>query len=528
MAPFHSSLFGFRPFGPRSSAFGLHYLTAGFALAGMLLAGCTVGPDYHRPAPLGTNAMPAAFTSPAITNSGAQWKPAEPAAGFPRGAWWQIFGDTELNALEALAEANNQDLASALARFEEARATVNIARAEFFPQVPLDLSYTRQRTSANEPQNGRAAGNGPTFNTFTATLQAGWEADLWGRIRREVENARAQFNASANDLETVKLAVQAELATDYFAVRTLDSEYAVTERTAGSYRRTLGFIVNRRKGGIASDLDVAQAETQLRAAEADLPAIRLERTKLVHALATLCGQPATSFTLTSRELPLPQAPAVPVSLPSDLLERRPDVAGAEQRVAAANARIGVAHAAFYPRVQFSGLAGLESIDAATWFDWPSRLWSFGPSVDLPLFTGGRNRAQLALARASHQEAVANYRQTVLAAFQEVEDQLAAQVLLQSQVEANSSALKAAQRTLEIADNRYRSGLVTYLEVSSAQRAELTLERTVVLLQGRELATAVGLIKALGGGWEGPRLTSTGPASPRADVLTPGRQDARTQ
>jgi multidrug efflux system outer membrane protein len=428
----------------------------------------------------------------------------------PRGPWWQIFTDPELDGLEALAAANNQDLASALARFDEARATIKIAQAELYPQVPLDVNYTRQRTSANEPDNGRAAGVGRTYNTFTASLQVGWEIDLWGRIRREVENARAQFAASADDLESVKLAVEAEIASDYFAVRTLDSEYSVTERTAGSYRRTLGFIINRRKGGIASDLDVAQAETQLRSAEADLPAIRLERAKLVHAMGTLCGQPATGFNLATRDLPLPDAPPVPVSLPSELLERRPDVAAAEQRVTAANARIGVAQAAFYPRVQFNGLAGFQSLDAATWFDWPSRLWSFGPSLELPLFTGGRNRAQLELARATHQETVANYRQTVLAAFREVEDELAAQVLLKSQIEANVSALKAAQRTLEIADNRYRSGLVTYLEVSSAQRAELTLERTVVLLQGQQLATAVGLIKALGGGWEPAFLSAAAP------------------
>jgi multidrug efflux system outer membrane protein len=263
----------------------------------------------------------------------------------------------------------------------------------------------------------------------------------------------------------------------------------------------LGYIVNRRKGGIASDLDVAQAETQLRTAEADLPAVRLERAKLTNALGTLCGQPATSFGVATWSNALAQAPTIPTRLPSELLERRPDISAAEQRVASANAQVGVAHGAFYPRLQFNGLAGFESVDAATWFTWPSRFWSFGPAVELPLFTGGRNRAQLAFAKASYNETVANYRQTVLSAFQEVEDQLASQELLKSQIEATSLALTAAKRTLEIANNRYRSGLVTYLEVSTAQRAELLLERTLVVLRGQSLTAAISLIKALGGGWE---------------------------
>jgi multidrug efflux system outer membrane protein len=469
---------------------------------GMLLfsTGCKVGPDYHRPSPLGTNAMPPAFSGTTNATNAAEWKAAEPKAHLPRGAWWRVFSDPELERLETLANTNNQTLAAATARFAQARASVNIARADFFPQVQLDPSYSRQRTSLNAPQNGGPAGASYTYNTFSVPLQAGWEADLWGRVRRQVEAARAGLAASANDLEAVKLAIQAELATDYFTLRDLDAEYDLLQRTAETYRRSLELTVNRRKGGIASDLDVSEAETQLRSTEAALPSLRLQRMNVAHALATLCGQPATGFDLAVNRQELTPTPTVPVSLPSELLERRPDVAANEQRMAAANAQIGVARSAFYPQVQITGLAGFQSISASSWFDWPSRFWSVGPSLQLPLFTGGRNRAQLALARAAYDETVANYRQTVLGAFQEVEDQMAAQQFLNEQLAADQAALTAARRTLDVANNRYKSGLITYLEVVTAQTAELSLERTVVELRGQQLVAAVGLVRALGGGW----------------------------
>ncbi|HWI57809.1 MAG TPA: efflux transporter outer membrane subunit [Bacillota bacterium] len=479
-------------FVPRASALLL--------LAVAFISGCKVGPDYQRPAPLATNSLPSSFSGAAVTNAG-EWQPAAPSAHLPRGSWWQLFEDGELNRLESQATASNQELAAALARFEEARASVNVARADLFPQVELNPSYIRQRTSVNQPQSGRAAGAGHTYNTYTMALQAGWEADLWGRVRRQVEAARARLTASADDLEAVKLAIQAEVATDYFTLRALEAEYALLVRTAETYRRSLELTVNRRQGGVASDLDVSQAQTQLRTTEAALPALQLQRTKLLHALATLCGQPATGFALATQGASGNPVPKVPVSLPSELLERRPDIAVAEQRMAAANAQVGVAQSAFYPRVRFNGLAGLQSVDAATWFDWPSRFWAVGPSLELPLFTGGRNRAQLAQARAFYHETVANYRQTVLNAFQEVEDQLANQQLLATQMEAETAAMIAAQHTLEIANNRYRAGLITYLEVATAQSSALSLERTVVQLQGQKLVTSVGLIRALGGGWE---------------------------
>ncbi len=470
----------------------------------VLLAGCKVGPDYQRPAPLGTNAMPENFSAP-VTNAG-EWKAAVPSAHLPRGSWWQVFNDAELDRLEQLATANNQDLAGALARFDAAQASVRIARAGLLPQVEVDPSYTRQRTSLNQPQNGRPAGVSPTFNTFTLPLVAGWEIDLWGRVRREVEAARANLAANSADLENVKLAIQAELATDYFAMRALEAEYALLERTVETFQRSLDLTTNRRKGGVATDLDVSEAETQLRATQAQLPALRLQQANLVHAVAVLCGQPAPGFKWTPDTVETRPVPSVPVTLPSELLERRPDIAAAEQRMAAANAGVGVAQGAFYPRVSINGLAGFQSIDAASWFDWPSRMWAFGPTVQLPLFTGGRNRAQLAFAQAAYRETVATYRQTVLGAFQEVEDQLAAQQWLKSQLEAEEAALAAAQRTLEIANNRYKAGLVTYLEVATAQGAELNIERTVVQLRGDRLVAAVGLIRVLGGGWEGQSET----------------------
>jgi multidrug efflux system outer membrane protein len=469
-------------------------------LAVTLASGCRVGPDYHRPAVLGTNSVPANFSEPAPTNA-PDWKVAAPSAQLSRTGWWEVFGDSELNRLEVLASGNNQSLAAAAARFEEARASISVARSGLLPQVNLVPSYFRQRTSANAPQDGKPAGAAYTYNTFTAQLQAGWEVDLWGRVRRQVESARAQFAASSDDFESVKLALEAELATDYFTLRALSSEYDLLVRAAETYRRSLELTVNRRRGGIATDLDVSQAQTQLRSTEAQLPAVELQRTKLVHALATLCGQPAPSFNLAPGTIGETNSFPLPLLVPSELLERRPDIAAAEQRMAAANAQIGVAQAAFYPRVRFDGLAGFQSVSASTWFDWPSRLWAVGPSLQWPLFTGGLNRAQLALAQASYNETVANYRQTVLSAFQEVEDQLASQRLLNAQLNAEASALQAAQHTLEIANNRYTAGLVTYLEVAIAQSAALNLEQSLVQLEGEKLVAAVGLIKALGGGWE---------------------------
>ncbi len=470
--------------------------SAMLVLAAALNSGCAVGPKYQRPAALGTNSLPPAFAG--ATNAG-QWKAAEPSAHLPRGAWWEILADAELNRLVALATNSNQDLAAASARFAQARALVNVARADFFPQLSAAPSYTRQRTSANQPENGRAAGVGHNFNDFKIPFDAGWEADLWGRVRQQVEGARAQLAATADDLESLKLAVEVEVIVDYFALHALNAEHALLRQTVETYRRSLELTRNRRAGGIAGDLDVAQAETQLKSAEAQLPSVDLDRTKVRHALATLCGQSASTFELADKS-DLPKTLDVPASLPSELLERRPDIAAAERRMAAANASVGVAQTAFYPTLRFGGLAGLQSIDAGTLFNWPSRFWAVGPTLEVPLFTGGRNRAQLAAARAGYDATVAAYRQTALNAFQEVEDQLAAQRLISAQLEAELAALTATQRTLEIANNRYKAGLITYLEVATAQSAALEHERVTVRLKAARLNASVSLVKALGGVW----------------------------
>ncbi|MGD0613974.1 MAG: efflux transporter outer membrane subunit [Verrucomicrobiota bacterium] len=476
---------------------GVILLATGFAV----LAGCAVGPDYHRPEAVKSGPVPGAFTDQGSPTNGPQWKAAEPSAQLPRGVWWEIFGDAELNRLETLAGADNQDLAASAARFEQARAGVGIARANFFPQLSVQPNLIRQRTSVNAPQLGMAAGASYTYNTYMVPLDLSWELDLWGRVRRQTESARAGFSAAVEDLESVKLALQAEVAADYFTLRALEAERSLVADTVEAYRRSLELTQNRRKGGIVSDLDVSEAETQLRSTDAELPAIDLQRANLLHALATLCGRPATGFQVAGAASITNAVPSLPAGLPSRLLERRPDISAAERRMAASNADVGVARTAFYPEIVFNGMGGFESLNASTVFDWPSRLWAIGPSLNLPLFTGGRNRAQLASARAAYDEAVANYRQIVLIAFEEVEDQLAAQRLLTQELDAESAAFTAASRTLEIANNRYKSGLVTYLEVATAQSAALANERSVVQLQGQRFVAQVALIKALGGGWE---------------------------
>ena len=516
------------PVAPRTSDFGLpsdfgfrisDFTPVALALAA-LLAGCTVGPNYQRPPALGTNAMPATFAEAPATNVG-QWKAADPAAHRPRGPWWELFADAELNRLETLATDGNQELAAAFARFQQARALVNVARSDYFPQVSTTPLATRQRTSANS-----LAGRSSTFNTFSVPLEASWELDLWGRVRRTVESARAHLAASADDLESAKLAIQAEVANDYFGLRALDAQHTLLEETLQAYRHSLQLTQNRHTSGIATEYDVSLAETQLKSTEAELPAVDLQRAKLRHALATLCGQPATRFALHESQDSLVPAPAIPLAVPSELLECRPDVAAAEQRMAAANAEVGVATSAFYPRVMLNGLAGFQSVDAGTLFNWPSRVWAVGPSLQLPLFTGGRNRAQLAYAKAGYEATVADYRQTVLSAFQDVEDQLAALRLLAQEFDAENAALKSARRTLEISNTRYKGGVITYLEVAIAQGSALAHEQTVVQLAARRLDATVALIKALGAGWRAddsqPGTDGTPTPAPGASPTSTGR------
>jgi len=474
----------------------------GFSLAALaLVAGCAVGPDYKRPE---ATTIPAAYTGATnlvdaeATNG---WKIAEPQAQIPKGNWWETFGEAELNELENQASAANQQLKVAVARLAEARAQMDVTRAGLFPNIALSGSYTRQRGSANAPLSatGTASGRSATFNDFFVPLSLGYEVDLWGRVRRSVESARAQFQASADDLESVKLMIQAEVAVDYFTLRALDAQKAVLTSSVDVFAKSLQLTRNLRAGGAVSDLDVAQAQTVLKTTQAQLPAVVLERTKFEHAIAVLAGQPASNFHISEHPLSS-DPPLIPSELPSALLERRPDIAAAERRMASANASIGAAKAAFFPSVQLNGLAGFESVSGGTLFNGSSRLWAVGPSISLPIFEGGKLRAGLQLAKATYDEMVATYRQTVLSAFSEVEDSLAAQTLLANQYAAESDALGAARKQLEIVNNQYRDGLITYLEVATAESTELNVEFAATQLRGEQLVAAVGLVKALGGGW----------------------------
>jgi len=467
-----------------------------------LMAGCAVGPDYKRPEATAT--MPTTYA--AVTNG---WKVAEPQAHLPKGNWWEVFGDEDLNGLETNAIAANQELKAAVASFAQARAVADVTRSQLFPQIGISPSATARRNSANEPLEGRAGGvsNTTTYADLIAPLNLSYEVDLWGRVRRTVESARAQQQASADDLEGVKLAIEAEVATDYFTLRALDAETELLSSNIYVFGKSFELTQNQRTGGIASDLDVAQAETVLRTTEAELPATQLQRAQFEHALAVLTGQSASAFSVPERPLDA-QPPVIPSGLPSELLERRPDIAAAERRMAAANASIGVAKGAFFPAIELNGLAGLESLHLGSLFDWQSRFWSLGPSLTMPLFDAGQNSANLRAARASYQEAVANYRQTVLGAFADVEDNLAAQEFLTRESEAETAALRAARKQFEVADYRYRAGLVTFLDVATAENSALEIERADVQLRGQQLVAAVSLVRSLGGGWQDPGAQSS--------------------
>jgi multidrug efflux system outer membrane protein len=458
------------------------------------LAGCTVGPDYHRPE---ATTIPAAYVG--ATNG---WKVAQPQGQLPKANWWEVFGDPELSALEVQASAANEQLKAAVARFAEARATMDVTRSGLFPNVGAGFSATRLRVSPNAPltTTGQPIGHANTFNDFTVPLDLSYEVDLWGRVRRNVESARAQVRASADDLEAIKLTIQAEVALDYFTLRALDSEQAVLRSSVKVFSTSFDLTVDRRTGGVATDLDVAEAKTVLKTTQAQIPAVALQRAQFQHALALLAGQPAPTFRVPERSLSV-APPLISSGLPSELLERRPDISAAERRMAAENASIGVAKAAFFPTVQLNGLAGLESLNAGTLFNWSSRMWAVGPSLTLPLFEGGRLRAGLRFASATYEEMVANYRESVLTAFSEVEDSLAAQSLLANQYDAQSEALLAARKQLQIANNRYRDGLTTYLDVATAESTELNIEFSTVQLRGQQLVAAVTLVKSLGGGWQ---------------------------
>jgi len=486
----------------------------------VLAGGCTVGPDYVRP----TAPVPGAYKEIA------GWKVAQPSDQLPRGAWWKVFGDVGLDPLEAQVSISNQNLAVAEAQFRQARALVREARSALFPSVTIGLGYTRARPSEtlgngsgfgsiSGGSSGGSSSGGGSQNFFQMPIDVSWEVDLWGRIRRTVESNRAAAQATSGDLEAARLSFQAELAQDYFQVRTLDALQQVLNATVAAYERSLELTKNRYAAGVASQADVVQADTQLKTARAEAIDVGVQRAQLEHAIALLVGRPPSDFSMPAA--PIEQEPPdIPVGVPSALLERRPDIAAAERRVAAANAQIGVAVAAYYPTVTLSASAGFESSSISQWFTWPSRFWSVGPAISETVIDGGLRRAQTDAARAAYEASVATYRQTVLGAFQGIEDNLAALRILGQEQSAQEEAVQAARQSVALTTNQYKAGTVSYLNVITAQTIALGDEVTAVQIRGRRMAAAVLLIQALGGGWSADELPSAREVTERRDPARP--------
>ena len=463
-------------------------LTIVSANAGLL----TIGPDYKQP----SNSIPVNYKAVELGN----WKKGRPLDNVPKGNWWEIFSDTNLNALESQALQANQQLKAAVARVDQARSTARVARSQLLPSLNLDPSYTRERYSPNaNPSFGNI-----TANTFSTPLDLSYEVDLWGRVRRSFQSARADAQASLADYYSVLLTLESDVAQNYFALRSLDAEIATVNGTIDLRHEQVRLVRSRLEGGIGSELDVAQAETELATTEADAASLAQRRDQLENAIAILAGKNPANFKLAALENANtnwnPQPPEIPAGLPADLLERRPDVAQAERQLASANAKIGVAKAAFFPVLSLTGSGGYLSGDVSTLFNWDSRTWSIGPSLSLPIFAGGRNRANYQRSQAAFQESLALYRHQILIAFGEVEDGLSGIHYLAVQSEAQERAVTSARRAADLATDRYRSGIVAYIEVVDANRDALSAERANAQLAGQRLIAGVQLIKALGGGW----------------------------
>ena len=457
-------------------------------LATLLLGACTVGPDYTRP----TAAVPQQY------KASEGWVDAEPGDALDRGAWWSRFDDPVLNDLAARIEVSNQNVAAAVAAYAQARALVQEQRASLFPTLSLDGSAGRSGTGVG--------GGSQSAGSYRVTIGAGWEPDVWGRLRRGVQAATAGAQASAADLAAARLSAQGELATNYFSLRQIDAQLVLFAETIDGYRRSLEITRNRYDVGVVARTDVLQAETQLANTEADAVDLRRTRAQFENAIAVLIGQSPSEFTLPAAQWKA-TVPAVPLGVPSTLLQRRPDIAAAERRVAAANEQIGIAQAAFYPSFDLTGSLGLGAARIADLASASSILWSLGVSAAQVLFNAGATQARVAQAGAAHDEAVARYRQTVLAAFEEVENLLTATRVLEQEEALRRQAAEAAQLASDAVLNRYRNGLAAYTEVVVSQAAALAARRALVQLMAQRQNTAVALIQALGGGWEagtGPR------------------------
>ncbi len=470
---------------PRQAA----WLEALLLMTLLQLTGCAVGPKYHTPT---------VQTPPAYKEVG-DWKPAQPNDQNLGGTWWTIFQDPQLDALELQVNVSNQNLKAAEAQYRQARAVLRYYRADYYPTVTAGFSATRTRVSSHRPPPSSVF-DGITYNDFTLPVDVSYQADVWGRVRRNVESYREQAQASAADLATVNLSMHADLAVDYFLARSLDAEEQLLYSTVKQYEQALELIESRFAGGIASDVEVQQARTQLETTRAQAIDVGVARAQYEHAVAILIGKPPAEFTLPPLPLTSPP-PDIPVSMPSELLERRPDIAAAERRVASANAQIGVAKSAYYPLISLGASGGFESSSITTLLNGPSGLWSFGFSAVTTIFDVGRRRAASDQAIAAYDQTVANYRETVLTGFQQVEDSVAALRILEREAQTQQQAVAAAQKYLELAVTRYKGGVTSYLEVTTAQSAALSDEVTAVNILGRRMVDAVTLIQALGGGWD---------------------------
>jgi NodT family efflux transporter outer membrane factor (OMF) lipoprotein len=468
---------------------------AGLAgLVALLLGGCMVGPDYTKPS------VP---MTPAYKETDG-WKVAQPGDSLPRGQWWEIFGDPDLHALEERVAAANQNLKIAEARLRAARALVRFNRAALFPTISTSVGASSIRDSANRPFVPQGLNTGSSGDILFS-LDMSYEIDLWGRIRRTVAAARQEAQATAADLETARLSLQAELAMDYFELRAADAQKQLLDETVKAFEAALQLTINRFQGGAAPKSDVAQAQTQLDTTRAQATDVTVQRAQLEHAIATLIGEPPATFSLSPRPLDT-RPPDVPVGLPSQLLERRPDIAAAERRVAEANEQIGIAKAAYFPALMLNASVGFEGSSFGNALNASSLLWAVGASITQTIFDGGRRRATSDVARAIYDATVAAYRETTLSAFQQVEDNLAALRILEQESQQQRRAVESAQESLRLFTNRYRGGVDNYLQVITAQTVTLSNQRTEIDILRRRMDASVLLVKAVGGGWDVAALT----------------------
>lgn len=458
-----------------------------------IVSACTVGPNYFRPK----------ANTPVSYKEVEGWKKAEPKDHIPRGAWWTIFNDDQLNGLENQVNISNQNLATAEAQYREALALIKVARAGYFPVVSAGTSATRSLRSQNVTTGGSSF-RGPSSGPVSDYLLEGnvsWQLDLWGKVRRTVEASKANAQASAADLEGVRLAVHAQLAQSYFQLRALDLQKQILETTVAAYQKFLDLTKNRYATGVAAQSDIQTAQVQLDTTSAQLIDLGVQRAQLEHAIAMLMGKAPSELTIPATPLDL-MPPDIPSGIPSELLERRPDIAAAERQAAAANAQIGVAIAAYYPTLTLNAAGGLEASNLAQWFAWPSRFWSLGPAaLQQTIFEGGLRRAQVEQARATYDANVAAYRQTVLTGFQQVEDNLAALRILEQEAQAQGIAVNSAKKNLEITINHYKAGTASALDVIVTQTIALNNEFTAANILGRRMIASVLLVQALGGGWQ---------------------------